>query len=488
MKKINDALFFILILVFLFTNSQALPVKVTTVQKVRDFCGTNKVKIIFDQKGTDLFYVNFSEVDSGTPLVHEIKGTNTAILPVLSPDGNWFACATGPVNEFDANPSASWMMALTDQAATPIKISDNAYVPRFVKNSAQPAVVYSTCSLNPNPAKNALQGCGVVKTAQWNGSSWSDSTLWPGGSYLSGLSYDNRYLADGEQSLHGFMLDLQNSANGPAQIHNIPALTKTGKDTTVTSQVCNASISSSRLFTNSMMYLDFGFDSTLIKVHSLIGGWDFHKRIFISDYSGAILKYYDPPQNIVPLSVATDQSRGNPDAMEWNYPEWSNHPYFAAVTLNIERIWYDKTQTPPWVYQMKNEKVCILNIQTGAILPIVESIDTSLTSTTNLEWPFLWVDMPASFSEPAGWLAIENQNPASRLHKGHISLDMDLLTSGFPMSKVELYTLSGKLLWRFDAKGKKMVRIHDVHSSGVRLLKIRAMDNSWFAVKVQFCK
>src|SRR5271157_4843755 len=108
-KGIFASIFFLFI-----GHSQTLPVKITTVEKVRDFCGTDKVKIIFDQRGKDLFYVDFSEVDSGTPSLHEIKGTSSAILPVISPDGQWFACATGVTNEFDANASTSWMMALTD--------------------------------------------------------------------------------------------------------------------------------------------------------------------------------------------------------------------------------------------------------------------------------------------------------------------------------------------------------------------------------------
>jgi hypothetical protein len=378
-------------------------------------------------------------------------------------------------------------MALTDQTASPIKIADNAYVPRFVKNSVQPTIVYSTCSLNPDPNKIALNGCGAVKTTQWDNNSWTENTIWSGGSYLGGLSYDGRYLADGEQTQHCFMLDLQNSANGPARLHNIPAKTKTGNDTLVTSQVCNTSISSSKLYTNTMMYLDFGFDSTLIQVHSLIGSWDFHKRIFISDYSGAIVKYFDPP-NFVALSEATEQSRGNADNMEWNYPEWSNHPFFAATALNIERVWFDGAQTPPWQYYSKNEKICILNIQTGATLPLIESIDTSLTSTTNLEWPFLWIDLPASFSESSGWLAIKNQYRPAGIQKGHVSLVNDLITSSLPMSQVELYSLSGKLLWRSNALGKKAIRVEKPQGNGIRLLKIKSMDNAWFAGTVQFCK
>jgi hypothetical protein len=463
---------YLTLIFFLFIGDNlAQSVKVATVDQIKAFCGTNKVKMIVDQKGTGLFYIDYSEVDTGIPPLHAIPSTAAAILPVISPDGNWIAYSTGVTNEFDAGPSTSWMRSLSDLAANPIKISDTAYVPRFVKNSMQPAVVYSTCSFNPDTSKTAYEGCGVVKAAQWNNYTWTDTTLWPHGSYLGGLSYDNRYLADGGQKLHCFMLDLQNAANGPIQLHNIPAKTKTGKDTIVTSEVCNTSISSSKIFTNSMMYLDFGFDSTIIQVHSLLGSWDFHKRLFISDYSGSIIKYFDLP-NVVNLSEATEQSRGNADHMEWNYPEWSNHPYFAAVALNIERVWYENGTTLPWKYKSKNEKTCILNVKTGAVL---------------LDWPFLWVDAPPSFSETSGWLAIQNQTRSRSVVKERISLAGNIVTSSVPMSEVELYSVTGKLVWRKNVLGKKTLHIQKALSSAIWLLRIKTSDNGWIAGKVQLC-
>ena len=176
---------------------------------------------------------------------------------------------------------------------------------------------------------------------------------------------------------------------------------QTGSDTIINLQTCNCSVSSSFVFPDCMMYLDFGLPSQY--THKYLGSWDLHKRIFIADTTGNILKYYDFPDSLLPAS------RNNINGCYWTHCKWAvNHPYFA-ISGNV--IWRTfKQSNGTYLGTVLCEDIYSIDLRNGTYLKLVESANNSMDSDVNLQWPSLWVDMPSAFTEDAAWLA--NSIPA----------------------------------------------------------------------------
>lgn len=249
-------------------------------------------------------------------------------------------------------------------------------------------VVYGTVSQAPADSY-LFNGYGTTILASLIGGSWQRREICPGGSYLCGLSRDRRYLALTEQKEYAFMLDLDSAGLGPLRLHDIG---------NVPIQVCNGSISSSNVFTNTMMYLDFGCRS------SPWGTWGLHQRIFIGRADGSVMRAYNVP-GLPPPDAAATEGTGEIVGIEWNYPEWSNHPYFAAVTLQFDRLWLvDTSGTGRYDHTFRNEKICLYNLRDSSYLPIISITDTTFANRTDLNHPWAWIQVPTGFSEDPQWL------------------------------------------------------------------------------------
>jgi hypothetical protein len=290
---------------------------------------------------------------------------------------------------------------------SPIKIADTGYVPRFVQNTSAdtPEILYSTSLSCP------LQVCytdgQTLKKKIINKIAQQAEVVFDKGSYYGGLSWDNRYLSTAwPGGTNAFMLDLQNGAGVPQGIHTMRVKkTGTDADTFVTVGACNISRSASRVFTNTMLYYDFS--SSAIKAancyHPLLGTWKEHEKLFISRYDAEDLRVYDTPADrpIVPLASAN--GLGEAVAKEWNNPEWSNHPYYAIASLQIDRLY--AIAGGGWDHTYNSESIYLVNLKDSLYIKLIESTDTSYTSAITFGYPYVWVEVAAGFQEDTMWLA-----------------------------------------------------------------------------------
>lgn len=414
----------------------------TTKEQLQDACKTSNVKVvfIFDSK---IHFIDFSEE---TPKISQIAATNGAINPVISPDGSIVAYTTGieddpPVN---VNGNATIYTCRLEADAQPTKVVEGGFVPRFDYSSSDPVLIYSTCAKAPTGKDYCWDGCG--KVIRKNLATGETSTIYDGGSYFGGLSFDGRYLATAESKPNAFMLDLQNASQGPSLLHRF----KTTGDAYVDLQTCNSSISSSRIFTNTMMYFDFSslaYEDEAESVHPILGYWDIHQRIFIARNTGAILKIYDVPVDDIKSPPLDQKGQGEVYNVQWAHPEWSNHPYYAAAAVQVDRLWkktiYEHTFHSEWLY--------LINLKDSAYLKIAEATDTSFTSTESMRWPWIWIETPSDFSEDPSWLEsainVKKRNHNKILNSKLQLKDRLLKVAGEQITEIRLFTHDGRLLW-----------------------------------------
>jgi hypothetical protein len=87
---------------------------------------------------------------------------------------------------------------------------------------------------------------------------------------------------------------------------------------------------------------------------------------------------------------------------EWYYPEWSNHPYYAAASLNIDRLWL---KSGNWAHTYNTESIYLVGLKDSTYVKLIESTDTSSASATSFIYPWVWVEKSAGFEEDPAWLA-----------------------------------------------------------------------------------
>ncbi len=368
--------------------------------------GTRAVRLVFTNGGT-LHYVDFSE---DSPQIRAFSNVEDAHFPVLSPDGDWVVFNTGVEAEY-RDGAAAWVCRTDEPGMQPIKVADMAHTPRFVLKSGDPEVVYATKGWCLESESYRWDGCGSVVARHYSDNAFPDSReIWAGGSYFGGLSTDGRYLATAEQSANAWMLDLQNAAGGPQRLHTLTVTTtSTDLDTTVNLQTCNASISPSDIFTDVMMYYDFG--GLRGYEHDLLGEWDMHEFLFITRFDDVILKVFQVPEQ-VPV-VESYVGTGEITHTEWEHPEWSNHPYFAAACVLVERSWhkdYRPGQSIPWQSRKRNERIFGINLKQDRYLELIASNDTVFSAEVNLLHPWIWVEKAGDFVEDSCWLVPTGEN------------------------------------------------------------------------------
>ncbi len=375
------------------------PVFSTSADSVKKFIaagnGGTHAKLVyvdFTSSTRTLCYVDFSE-NANPPIIHTIAQAKDPAVPVISPDGNWVTYASGPVEGIEAGQVAgtksSVYVCRLEETAQPILVAaDSAREPRFMQNvSGKLTIIYPTEAPN-----RAWEGHGATMKVDVDISGTSPIVGQPQilcgyGGYTGGLSWDSRYLCGGGDSVA--MLDLSNTAKTQPNIlswHHI--------------QSCNASISSSRLFSNTMMYLNFGDNSTspFGKPYSM---W---QAVLISNYSGALVKGFLCPDS-GKFTYSIESTPPSFQGVKWHHCEWSNHPYFAAATININRVFSVNSGYEHSQYQ---ERIYVLNIKDSTYLEILRP-DTIKYSgipedNSGFYWPWFWVEVPAGFSEDPSWL------------------------------------------------------------------------------------
>lgn len=336
-----------------------------------------------------LCYLDFSETGE-KPAVHVISAANQPEVPVISPDGNWVVYASGDGTEAGSALTARssiYLARLSEDAQPMLLAADSACEPRFVQNvQGKLSVIYAT--LDPDLA---WQGHGQTRRIDIDISGAQPvaspaQVVWAKGGYSAGLSWDNRYLSAGGGLVA--RLDLLGAKQAPDTLaYNMV-------------QACNASASSSRIFTNTLMYLNTDGIDPKINGGKEWGEW---QAILIGDSSKSLLKGYTCPATFAnpietePKSFTT---------MRWHHPEWSNHPYFAAATLNVDRFFKSGSGYANTGYQ---ERIYLLNLKDSTYLEVVRPDAVRFTGksfdASGFYWPWLWVEVPEGFQEAADWLA-----------------------------------------------------------------------------------
>ncbi|MBN1982712.1 MAG: hypothetical protein JW795_14355 [Chitinivibrionales bacterium] len=374
------------------------PVIECSSKEVKDFVSNNGggpgTKLVFVKKidqSTKLCYIDFSE-QNDTPKVHILSAAKNPAVPMISPDGNWVTYASGAAPEVGkdaSNRSSVYIMKLTDDAQPVLVAKDSALEPRFVQNmkgGSKLYIVYPT--LPPNEAwKN---GIGKTMKVEIDISSTTPvvgekSILYDKASFVGGISWDENYLCSG---------------GGRAGMINLQ--TKDTATIDIFEQACNASISSSRVATNTMMYLVTTGHHPKVDNDKAFAKWEI---IFISNFKKEICKWYKYPDSSSlkhpvetnPLSFTTAR---------WHHPEWSNHPYFAAATYNVDRYF---SVSGGFVNTGYQERIFIINLKGNN--QYVEVLRLKNIKYNGIDgddsgyfWPYLWVEVPTNFTEESGWL------------------------------------------------------------------------------------
>lgn len=344
-----------------------------------------------------LCYVDFSA--AGAPMIRRIAAAGDARVPVISPDGSWIVYASGPGAEAGSPLSArssAYLVRMEEGAVPMLLAKDSACEPRFAQQAGagKLAVVYSTLAPNlgwegfGSTLKLTLDVSGEVPVKV------AVETLAAGGSYTGGLSFDGRYAFGGGG--HVARLDLRTPGAQPETLsHNLV-------------QACNASVSSSRIFTNALMYLNFPRD-----MDPLIDGgkaWDDWQAILIGGGGDG------SPRQLLKGFIAPREFAQNPETsppslsgVKWHHNEWSNHPYFATATLNVDRYFPDRKDGKDgkrFVNTNLQERIYFINLKDSTYLEAMrpDTIAFAGRSSGGFFWPFLWVEIPAGFQEQADWL------------------------------------------------------------------------------------
>ena len=374
------------------------PVLSSSTQEIRDFLlrgnGSTNAKLVFVKKirakNTNfytLLYIDFSE-NNDTPVVHTIAAAQGAQVPVISPDGEWAVFAKGSgITEAGAPPvskSSAYLCKIEENASPVLLVADSAFEPRFIQNSDTLTVI------SPTKASN-FAWCGIGKTMQLkinlSGSApvfGKPEVLFSTAGFTGGLSFNGQYLCGGGGNVGMVDMTSGNSA---------------GDTVTDFAQACNASISSSQYFTNTVLYL------TTAGSHPNINGgkmWDSWQAILINDITKNVLKgFLCPDSASVKFPIETDPPSFK--NTRWHHCEWSNHPYFAVATLNVNHTFSGPITTE---YQ---ERIYLINLKDSTYLEVLHA-DTIKNSgiegdNSGYHWPWLWVEIPPSFQEDPVWLS-----------------------------------------------------------------------------------
>jgi hypothetical protein len=373
-------------------------------QSVEALCHTVNVKLVFLCRDS-MWYVDFAEP---SPQIRKINNMDSAYFPVISSDGRWITFQTGSDAEGPQPQSAKsgriWFRELA-AGGTPVKVADTGYVPRFVQNTPadEPEIVYDTSV--DCPGGICYNAGATMKRKIVDKIPQAAQIVCAGGSYYGGLSWDERYLCTGwPGGPNAYLLDMRGDAAGPRPVHSIHVKkTATGADTSVALVACNLSRSASVFFPDNTLYIDFS--SLAIKnagcFHPLLGEWGVHGKLFISRYDGEDLRVFDMPSDHPLVSEEAARGGGEPVSEAWEYPEWSNHPYYAAAALYVQRVFaVDGT----WETTDNIEALYLVDLKDSVFLRLLETSDTSFASTTNLASPFLWVEKTPAFREDSTWL------------------------------------------------------------------------------------
>lgn len=356
-------------------------------KQVVDFFGTANVKTVFVvRRARQLAYVDWSETtaDEDVPTVRLISmpSVSSPQKPMLSPDGNYLTFVDGgSTGDRSSKSRTGYVCKLEENPTLHMIVPDSCHIPRWVQNpDITPTIVFSSCGSGDGGSR-VYNSCGATYKVSVNaGVPGTPQVIYSGGGFLSGLSPDQKWLAAAENSPHLYMTDITSSED---IVFKTPLITRPSECDTASIQVCNGSVTSSRVTTDVALCLDFSGN------HPEMGGeWGIHDRIQVFNSKSEIVDYYDVSDETIE-AAGDDISEGQIVDNQWEGSEWSNHPYYLVANLGLTRAGGS----------MARERVYAINLY--------EKKDTELvrtTDTTNIPTPHLWAEIPNGFVEAAGWL------------------------------------------------------------------------------------
>lgn len=455
---------------------------VASKELLKNKIGTEKVKCSFIANN-NLWILDFSE---DVPICRLITTDTLPAAPMVSPDGNCITYTTGILNEPPMlGKTKAWFMDLRDISSKRL-VDSISYNPRFKQNDSTHSIIYSTKGYPLSGKMYAWDGSGVVMCKSMKDG--KSDTIWRGGSWFGGLSYDNKWLCTAESGENAFMINITSDLNTPKFLHTIPVKkTFDNRDTSIALQTCNPSISTSQRFPDAMMYYDFSSETieNAKCISKEFGIWGQHQRIFISRANGSIVKYFDPPATDYPL-IPEPVGKGEVVGLNWSNPEWSNHPYYAASGLLLYRSWKIANA---FDVKGKCEAIYLLNLYDSTYIKLLEIDSISSDNKSFIEYPFIWVATPDNFGsiEDQFWLdnpikVIKNEMIKNGTnYTKHFRISDGVFKSKVPVKQLDVFLLNGKQIFSFKDKPSKEIPLSISLKNNITLFNVIFHDNKRYS-------
>jgi len=283
---------------------------------IQNFVGFANVKLAFTLTTTvsNVYFLDYNNYNDSAFLPLQLKKPKgmesfNCARSRISPDGSFVAyylTAGATIN-------GAYIQRL-DTAATPVLVDANGTEPHWWQDSSGGVyIIYSNVILVPTTGginKNIGQTFKRKVDLTGNGSVSGTALVIAPYPMNGGLSADGQYLCTGYES---------------AAFYNIFDSTLIPIDQGF--QTCNPSIDPDTAHPGWMMFLNFKGVQNMN--NPFIGAADYpdsfiveHSVLFIVDYTNTVRDY-------VPLSLLNAAGYGG--YSEWQTPEWSNNPQFAAA-------------------------------------------------------------------------------------------------------------------------------------------------------------
>lgn len=253
------------------------PVRVvSSVLKLWDYTKTSKVKLVFKNEVTG--NLNYIDYYNNSEIV-EIKKTESAYHPDISPDGSMVAYCTG-IEGIDRK-SQVYVRSLDNNDSKPVKLDvESAAIPRWnVLESGDTVITYVTGTGN-NSSEKSFKSMSTWQVPFANGKFGKPTKLFDG-AYHGGVSVDSKLAVTGSKILR-------------ARVNGKETVWYNGE------QACNVSLS--RDFSKRTSFLDF---------HSTTGEkfvgnkYRVHEILFVADSAGNLIQHVKAP-----------------DGYTFDHPEW----------------------------------------------------------------------------------------------------------------------------------------------------------------------
>jgi hypothetical protein len=378
-------------------------------------------------------------------------------------------------------------------------------VPRFARDTDQLDLIYADIGIWD--AWNSGKGRVMRQNVKMDGTvDGSPQTVFDGFAMYGGLSNPagdgKQYLGTAQGNTGGAWMVEKTTPDTKVQLHKIQVKVKpdTNAYEVITPQCCNPSVTPSKLHPERMMYMDFGSAS---KYHDVIKNnqapWYIHEIVFMGDYSGRILMHFPQPAEIPKITtteaIARRDAGGDGGAIiggngnTYEFPEWSNHPYYAVVTVQTDRLWWTggtwAGEPSTDVSRRRAEYIYLIDLKNKQMMRVMHSADTLQGRTLSYKWPWLWVEVPEGFVEEE-ISSIHGRQPAKHSRRSSnmsvVKFDGESVISQTDIHRVSLHNMLGREIAAYvpSAGAAKSVAMSEVFAAkpGVYFLRVQTAGNN----------